>query len=420
MARRVALTGIGAVTPLGNDAPTTWAALVGGQSGIGPLTTFDSSGFKVHIGGMVRDFDLARAVPEPRLRRYLSRAGGFAVAAVVEALADAGAPAGVYEPGERGISMAGSVGRPPLHELTEMLHLREESGGARLYRQAPSAVMIRAQNVPVAVMAQIGAFQGPTASINTACAASAHSIGEGYRWIQDGAAKLVVAGGSDALTTYLDVLGFSLLGALTEQFADQPERASRPFDRDRSGFVLGEGAIMVVLEDLEAALARGATIQAEVVGFGSSMNAYRITDSPPDGSGAVQAMAAALAESGLKPSGIDYIAAHGTSTPGNDSSETIAIKKVFGDDSARLAISSPKSMAGHLTAAAGALNVLAAAGAIREQTAPPTINLDNQDPKLDLDYVANRCRRLEVRAALVNAFAFGGTNACLVLSRFEG
>ena len=285
MARRVALTGIGAVTPLGNDAPATWAAMVGGLSGIGPLTTFDSSGFKVHIGGMVRDFDLAKAVAEPRLRRYLSRAGGFAVAAMVEALADAGAPAGVYEPGERGISMAGSVGRPPLDELTEMIHLREGEWRRPLYRQAPSAVMIRAQNVPVAVMAQIGGFQGPTASINTACAASVHSIGEGYRWIQDGAAKLVVAGGSDALTTYLDVLGFSLLGALTEQFADQPERASRPFDRDRSGFVLGEGAIMVVLEEMEAALARGATIQAELVGFGSSMNAYRITDSPPDGAG---------------------------------------------------------------------------------------------------------------------------------------
>jgi 3-oxoacyl-[acyl-carrier-protein] synthase II len=417
MVRRVAITGIGAVTPVGNDAITTWDSLVEGRSGVGPITTFDSSGFRVHIAGLVKGFDVATAIPQPRLRRYLSRAGGFAVAAMSEAMRSAGAPDGFYDPSERAISMAGSVGRPPLDELAEMLYVRESSQGKQLYRQAPSAVLARAQNIPVAVMAQLGGFRGPTSSINTACAASAHSIGEGFRWVQEGDAKLVVAGGYDALTTYLDVLGFSLLGALSENHSDEPERASRPFDRDRSGFVLGEGAVMVVLEDLESARRRGAHIHAELIGFGSSMNAYRITDSPPDGNGAVQAMTAAITESGLEPSDIDYVAAHGTSTPGNDSSETIAIKKVFGPGAGRLAISSPKSMTGHLTAAAGGLNVLTATGAIRDQVAPPTINLEHPDPKLDLDYVPNVARRLPVRAALVNAFAFGGTNACLVLTR---
>jgi 3-oxoacyl-[acyl-carrier-protein] synthase II len=412
---RVAVTGVGAVTPLANDAPGTWAALVAGRSGIGPLTTFDASTYPVHIGGMVKDFDLSAAVPEQRLRRYLSRAGGFGVAAMVEALADADVAPGTYRPEERAISMAGSVTRPPLDELVEFMHVRAGSDGHRLYRGAPSAVVQRAQNVPVAVMAIIGDVQGPTSSINTACAASAHSIGEAYRWIQEGDARLVIAGGYDALTGYLDVMGFALLGALTEEFADEPTRASRPFDRDRAGFVIGEGAVMFVLEEMESALARGANIRAEIVGYGSSMNGYRITDSPPDGNGAVQAMSAALAESGLDASGIDYVAAHGTGTAGNDSSETVAIKKVFGEAASRLAISSPKSMAGHLTAAAGALNVLAAVGAIEDQVAPPTINLEHPDPKLDLDYVPNRAKPMKIRAALVNAFAFGGTNACLVL-----
>jgi 3-oxoacyl-[acyl-carrier-protein] synthase II len=415
MTRRVAITGLGAVTPLGNTATATWDSLVAGRSGVGRITDFDSASYSVHIAGLVKDFDLARALPDQRLRRYLSRAGGFGVAAVIEALAAARAQPGVYDPDERAISMAGSVARVPFEELVELVHVREESSGRVLYRWPPSAVMSRAQNVPVAVMAQLADVRGPTSAINTACAASAHAIGVGYRWVQEGDARLVIAGGYDALTNYLDLLGFSLLGALSEDFADEPTRASRPFDRDRAGFVVGEGAVMVVLEDLESARARGATILCEIAGFGSSMNAYRITDSPPDGNGAVQAMAAALAESGLEPRDIDYVAAHGTGTPGNDPSETLAIKKVFGEAARRLAISSPKSMAGHLTAAAAALNVLAATGAIRDQVAPPTINLDHPDPDLDLDYVPHRARPMEVRAALVNAFAFGGTNACLVL-----
>jgi 3-oxoacyl-[acyl-carrier-protein] synthase II len=225
----------------------------------------------------------------------------------------------------------------------------------------------------------------------------------------------MIAGGCDSLTTYLDVLGFSLLGALTTEYNDDPERASRPFDRERSGFVLGEGAVVAVLEEWNAARARGATLYAELVGYGSSLNAYRITDAPPDGSGPILAIANALKESGLRADEVDYVVAHGTSTPGNDLCETMALKEVFGPDAYRLAVSSPKSMTGHLTAATGGLNLLAAVCALRDQLVPPTINYEHPDPRLDLDYVPNRARPMPVRAALVNAFAFGGTNAALVV-----
>jgi 3-oxoacyl-[acyl-carrier-protein] synthase II len=256
-------------------------------------------------------------------------------------------------------------------------------------------------------------------AINTACAASAHSIGEAFRRIQDGEARMMVAGGYDALTSYVDLLGFGLLGALTTDFNDAPAKASRPFDRSRSGFVIGEGAVVVILEELEAARRRGARIYAELAGYGSSMNAYRVTDSPPDGGGAISAIASAIRASGLPTEAIGYVVAHGTSTPGNDLSETVALKSVFGPHAYALSISSPKSMTGHMTAAAGALNVLVGAMAIQDQVVPPTINLDHPDPHLDLDYVPNVARRQPVDGVLVNAFAFGGTNASLVLHQAE-
>jgi 3-oxoacyl-[acyl-carrier-protein] synthase II len=225
----------------------------------------------------------------------------------------------------------------------------------------------------------------------------------------------MLTGGYDALTTYLDVLGFSLLGALTDAYNDNPEKASRPFDRDRSGFVLGEGSVVVVMEEWESALERGAHIYAEVVGYGSSMNAYRITDAPPDGSGVYLSIQHALDDSGIPINEIDYVVAHGTSTPGNDLCETAAIKRVFGDDAYRLVVSSPKSMTGHTTSAAAALNLLAAVLAMRDGVVAPTINYEHPDPKLDLDYVPNEARTMTVRAALINAFAFGGTNGSLVV-----
>ncbi|TCO44802.1 beta-ketoacyl-[acyl-carrier-protein] synthase family protein [Actinocrispum wychmicini] len=272
---------------------------------------------------------------------------------------------------------------------------------------------LREQNVAVAALADIAGCRGPMISVSTACAGAAHAIGEAYRMIQDGDSQVMLAGGFDALTSWLDVLGFSLLRALTTEHNDEPERGSRPFDARRSGFVVGEGAVMVILEDEASAAARGARVHGEIRGYGSTLNAYRITDAPPDGGGAIAAMRDAITESGLAPAEIDYIAAHGTGTPGNDVSETAAIKEVFGAHAANVLISSPKSMTGHLTSAAAGVNLL---GALRDQVVPPTINLDHPDPRLDLDYVPQVARPGRVRATLVNSFAFGGTNACLVVT----
>jgi 3-oxoacyl-[acyl-carrier-protein] synthase II len=415
--RRVAITGLGAVTPVGNDAGATWQSLVAGRSGVRRIDTFDAEAFPVRIAGLVEGFDLAHAVADRHERRRLSRAAGFGVAAALEALADSGAGTDTYEPHERGVAMGSTVGRAELDELVEMSWTFHESDGAVLPRQAPSSVILRDGNVGAATMARLARCHGPMITVSTACTASSHAIGEAFRRIQDGEARLMLAGGYDALTTWFDVIGFGLLGALTQDHADEPERASRPFDADRSGFVLGEGAVVAVLEDLDTARSRGARIYAEIAGYGSSMNAYRMTDPPPDGGGVTLAMELALSDSGLQATEIDYVVAHGTSTPGNDATETLALKQVFGDHAHRLAITSVKSMTGHLTCAAGALNLLAATRAITDGVVAPTINLERPDPKCDLDYVPNEARRLHVDAALVNAFAFGGTNGCLVVRR---
>jgi 3-oxoacyl-[acyl-carrier-protein] synthase II len=413
--RRVAVTGLGAVTPVGNDVETTWQSLIAGKSGIGPITTFDAETYKVKIAGLVKDFDLAEHVPDAAMRENLSRAGEFGVAAAVQALADADVANAPYAPEERGLAIGASVGRPELQDLAEMLHRINE--GAELYRQPPAISLRRDPNLALSAIAQLGECQGPMIGVSTACTASGHAFGEAYRRIQEGDAKLMIAGGFDALTSWLDVLGFSLLGALTVEYNDDPTRASRPFDAKRSGFVLGEGGVLAVLEDFDSARERGARIYCEIVGYGSSLNAYRITDAPPDGGGTIFAIARALEESGLKTDEIDYVAAHGTGTAGNDLSETNALKHVFGDDAYRLSVSSAKSMTGHMTCAAAALSLVIASCAMRDSIVPPTINLDNPDPKLDLDYVPNVAREREVRAAMFNAFAFGGTNASVVVRR---
>jgi 3-oxoacyl-[acyl-carrier-protein] synthase II len=418
MNRRVAITGLGAVTPVGNDAESTWQALVAGKSGVARIRTFDAETFPVRIAGSVTGFDPAERLPDTTTRRHLSRAACFGVAAALEALEDAGTN-GSYEPHEQGLSMGGGVGRADLDELVEMSWTIKSSGGTAYPRHLPSSVLGRDQNVAGATIARLANLDGPMINVSTACSASCHAIGEGFRQIQEGGAKLMLAGGYDALTTWFDVIGFGLLGALTTDHEDEPERASRPFDKDRSGFVVGEGAVVVVLEDLESAHARGASILAELRGYGSSMNAYRMTDPPPDGGGVTLAMANALADSELPPEEIDFVVAHGTSTPGNDKTETLAIKQVFGDHAYRLPITSPKSMTGHLTCAAGALNLLVGVRAITDGRLSPTINLETPDPLCDLDYVPNVARDAEVDAVLVNSFAFGGTNSCLVVARAE-
>ncbi|MFF0636212.1 beta-ketoacyl-[acyl-carrier-protein] synthase family protein [Nocardia sp. NPDC004151] len=416
--RRVVVTGVGAVTPLGVDAPSTWDGLVAGRNAIGPLTTFDCTTFPVRIAGLVPEsFDPATAIPATADRRWVSRPGLFGLAAVGEALRSAGLDAEQpYPPSDRGVAMGASVGRPDLGMVLRVSELRSRTGKPDAFvRPAPSATLTGNQNLALNAMVRLIGATGPMVGIHTACAGSGHALGEAFRLIQEGDARMMVAGGYDSLTTWADILGFGLLGAMTDRYNDDPAAASRPFDADRSGFVIGEGAVSFVLEDHDSALERGAPILGELLGYGSTMNAWRITDSPPDGAGAIEAMESALTESGLGTADIDYIAAHGTSTPGNDVSETRAIKKVFGDDAYRLVVSSPKSMAGHLTAGAAALNLLAALGAIRDAVVPPTRNLDTPDRALDLDYVPHRARRMPVRAAMINALAFGGSNTCLVV-----
>lgn len=315
--------------------------------------------------------------------------------------------------------MGGQVGRCELQEVSDIGQTIDASDGHTFMRRAPHDVLLTHQNIPSAAIAGLAGAEGPMIGTSTACTASAHAIGEATRRIQEGEARMMVAGGHDALTTWLDVLGFSLLGALTTEYNDDPEHASRPFDARRSGFVLGEGAVVLVLEDWESAEARGAHILAEVAGYGASMNAYRMTDPPPDGHGPSIAIAEALREAGLGTADVDYVVAHGTGTPSGDISETAAIRRAFGADADRLSISSPKSMTGHTTAAAGALSVLAAVYAMRDSAVSPTVNLDTPDPQCDLDNTANEAREREVRAAVINAFAFGGTNACLVVRNPE-
>lgn len=421
--RRVAVTGVGAVTPVGNDAESTWQALRAGRSGVGPLTTFDASSFAVRIAGLVKDYDVRAYLPAADapngkgLRRHLSRAASFGVGAAVQALESAKIDADTYEPWDRGIAMGGSVGRAELQELVDMAHVLASSDHREIPRQAPNDVLLRDQGLGVAEIAMVAGCHGPMVNVSTACAGSAHSIGEAYRRVQEGDAPVMVAGGFDALTTWLDVMGFMLLGALTTEHNDDPTSGSRPFDGRRTGFVLGEGAVAFVLEDHDLAVARGAPILGEITGYASTLNAYRITDAPPDGRGVKDAMRLALDDAGVAPSQVDYVVAHGTGTHGNDICETAAIKDVFGDDAYRVSISSPKSMTGHLTSGAGALNLLAALGAMRDGVIPPTANLTSPDPKLDLDYTPVEAREREVGVAVVNAFAFGGTNGSLVVRK---
>lgn len=413
---RVAITGIGAVTPVGRDAPSTWEGLKAGRSGVRRIDYYDVDSFPVQIAGICADFSLDQ-LPDADAAARLHRGERFGVAAGVEAVRSAGIEPGTYEPGEIGVAVGGSVDRPELQEFSDAFAVRAESHGHSVHRFPPIKTLKDSQNTAGAEIARAAGAEGPLIGVSTACTASAHSIGEAYRLIQDGEARAMVAGGFDALTSWCDLLGFSLLGALTSEYNDDPERASRPFDSDRSGFVLGEGGVVMVLEELEAARERGATVHAELRGYGSSLNAYRMTDPPPDGGGAVIAMNAALREAGLGTADVDYVVAHATSTPAGDISETTAIKRVFGEDSSRIVVTSPKSMTGHTTCAASALNLLAGIYAMRDGVVSPTINVDNQDPACDLDCVANEAREMDVDVVLVNGFAFGGTNGALVVSK---
>ncbi len=416
-AQRVVVTGLGLITPLGSGVTTTWAALLAGQSGAGPITGFDPSQYRTRIAAEVKDFDPTRYMDRREARR-MDRFAQFATAAAQEALTDAGfgkpgAPFDLepYDPRRAGVIIGSGIGG--LATLLEQIEVLKTRGPRRVSPFTIPGLMLNAASAHISIA--IGA-RGPNLALATACATGSHALGEAADMIRRGRADLMIAGGSEAAIAALAMAGFDNLGALSTR-NDAPERASRPFDALRDGFVMGEGAGVVVLERLDLARARGAPIYAELVGYGANGDAFHITAPSEDGTGAAECMQLALADAGLLPTEVDYINAHGTSTPLNDASETLSIKKVFGDHAYRVPISSTKSMTGHLMGAAGAIEAVFTVLALRDQTLPPTINQEVPDPTCDLDYVPNVARRARLDVAMSNSFGFGGHNAVLIFRR---
>ena len=405
MGRRVVVTGIGPVTPVGTGREPFWDALVSGRSGIGPITLFDASDVPVRIAGEVRDFDPSSYLDAKRARRT-DRAVHLAVAAAKLAWEDAGRPPS--EASRTGVIVSTGIGG--LNTMTEQHRVLLEKGPGRV---SPFLVPAMMPNAAAGQVAMELGFTGPNTCITTACAAGAHAVGEAARYIADGIADVCLAGGTEAVVNPLSVAGFTQMQALSRN--PDPQRASRPFDADRDGFVLSEGACILVLEEAERAEARGAQVYAEVAGYGASADAHHITQPEPTGAGAVLAMQAALASAGEPAEAVEHINAHGTSTPLNDAAETRAIRKALGDHASNVAVSSTKSMTGHLLGAAGAAEAAAACLAIATATVPPTINYETPDPDCDLDYVPNEARPMKLRLALSNSFGFGGQNAVLAL-----
>jgi 3-oxoacyl-[acyl-carrier-protein] synthase II len=411
--RRVVVTGIGLVSSLGVGTEANWEALCAGRSGIGGITRFDASGFSTRIAGEVKDFDPLQFIDRKDVKK-MDIFIQFAIAAADGAMADSALEITPANDTRVGVLIASGIGG---FTTIEREHKAFLDGGPRKISPffIPSAIINLAAGQ---VSIRFGA-KGPNSATCTACTASAHAIGDAYEIIRRGTADAMIAGGSEAAVCAMGVGGFAALRALSTR-NEEPERASRPFDRDRDGFVLGEGAGVVVLEELDSARRRGARVYAELVGYGMSGDAFHMTGQPEDANGAVRAMAAAIESADVSPTVVDYINAHGTSTPINDPTETLAIKSYFGDHARRLAISSSKSMTGHLLGAAGGLEAGISVLAVHNQIAPPTINLECPDPACDLDYVPNHARPMTIEYALSNSFGFGGTNAALLFKRYEG
>ena len=411
--RRVVVTGLGAVTPLGIGVGSTWEAILAGRSGVGRITKFDPSDFPTTIAAEVKGF-----VPEDFIdRKEIKRMDPFihlAMASAHFAMTDAGLTIDEELAPRVGVYMGSGLGGLSTLERYHQAYLEE---GVR--KISPFFIPMLISNLaPGHIAIRYGA-KGPNITTTTACAASSHAIGEALLAIRRGVCDAVIAGGSEATITPMGLGGFCAMKALSTRNGD-PAGASRPFDKDRDGFVMGEGAAMLILEELGFAKKRGANIYAELCGYGASGDAHHITAPAPGGEGAVRCMRAALSDARVSPGEVDYINAHGTSTPYNDVFETMAIKTVFGDHAQDLMVSSTKSMTGHLLGAAGAAEGLFSILAIRDGVVPPTINYTTPDPECDLDYVPNEARRKEVRYALSNSFGFGGTNSCLLFGRFAG
>ncbi len=412
MQRRVVVTGVGLVSSLGIGTQPTWEALCAGRSGISEISRFDASAFASRIAGEVKAFDPLQFVGKKDVKK-MDVFIQYAIAASEFAVRDAGLEPDRALGPEVGVVIASGIGG---FSTIEREHRALLKGGPRKISPffIPSAIINLAAGQ---VSIRFGA-RGPNSATCTACSASAHAIGDAFELIKRGAAEAMIAGGSEAAITPMGVGGFAAMRALSTR-NDEPERASRPFDLDRDGFIIGDGSGVVILEELERARQRDASIYAELVGYGMSADAFHVTAPAEDGDGAVRVMRAAIAQAGVEPSAVDYINAHGTSTLYNDRLETLAIKNCFGPHASTVAISSTKSMTGHLLGAAGGLEAGITALAIRDQVVPPTINLETSDPDCDLDYVPNQKRPLSIDYALSNSFGFGGTNASLLLKRYE-
>jgi len=427
MRRRVVVTGMGLVTPLGADLETVWRRLLAGESGIGYISLFDASNFPTKISAEVRNWDLADVGENPQDWKHQGRHTHFAIGAAKKAMADSGLDLSQLDPTRFGIYTGSGEGQQDFDRFTEIMIAALADGDkldlAKFIRTGlevlnPVIEMEQEPNMPAGHLASLFGAEGPNINCLTACAASSQAIGEAVEIIRRGEADVMLSGGTHTMIHPFGVTGFNLLTALSTH-NDEPTKASCPFDRNRDGFVLGEGAGMVVLESLERATARGARIHGEITGYGSTADAFRITDTHPEGRGAITCINMALADAAANPDDIDYINAHGTSTSVNDRVETLAIKKVFGPRAYKIPVSSTKSMIGHLIAAAGATELIFCLLAIRDNVVPPTTNYEHPDPDCDLDYVPNVCRQVRCDMALSNSFGFGGQNITLIAERFK-
>ena len=411
--RRVVVTGIGLISPLGNSTEATWQGLLAGRNGVGPITSFDTEGYAVRIAAEIKGFNAADWLEAKDIKKF-DRFIHYAVAASDMALESSGLEITEEEAPRVGVVIGSGIGGLPLIERQYDRLLKKGPRHVSPFF-IPGAIINMASGL---ISIRTGA-KGPNSATVSACSTSAYSIGDAFLYIGHGYADAMIAGGAEAVINPLTVAGFASMRALSTR-NDEPEHASRPWDRDRDGFVIGEGAGIVVLEELEHAKRRGAPILAELLGFGMSSDAYHISAPAADGDGGARVMQAALDDAGLNPEDVDYINAHGTSTQHGDRVETIAIKRVFGGSaSKKVAISSTKSMTGHLLGAAGGLELAIAVLAVTHDAVPPTINLDNPEPENDLDYVPHYARDMRVDVALTNSFGFGGTNACLVVGKLK-
>ncbi len=412
MSRRVVVTGMGTVSPLGLDLESSWKALVAGENACGPITAFDVSEFPVKIACELKGFDPVDFM-DKRESRKMDPCCQYAVAATMMAWKDAGLEDGGHDPDRTGVIIGSGVGG--IQTLENQHTMLMEKGPRRI---SPFFIPMLIGDMPSGMVSIILGLKGPNFATVSACASGAHAIGTSFRAIRDGDAEAVVTGGTEAAICPMAVGGFANMKAVSFR-NDEPDKASRPFDANRDGFVLGEGAGIVVLEELEHARSRGAEIKGEIVGYGATADAHHMTAPAPGGEGGARAMALAMSDAGISPEDVQYINAHGTSTPLNDKFETAAVKSTFGEHAAKLAVSSTKSMVGHLLGAAGGFEFIVTTLAIKNSVIPPTINYETPDPECDLDYVPNQAREASIQHALTNSFGFGGHNAVLAVRRFE-